>query len=152
MPKKINKDELIELFKTVHGDKYDYSQFEYTSMRAESIIICRIHGGFRQIPHNHKNGKGCPQCGLTSRGNKRRGSVDNFIRKSKLIHGNKFDYSKVEYRRTHDKVCIICPEHGEFWQRPSAHLRGLGCFECTHPKLTVDDFRMKSQKTSRKQI
>lgn len=146
VPKKINKDELIELFKTVHGDKYDYSQFEYTSMRTESIIICRIHGGFRQIPHNHKNGKGCPQCGLTSRGDKRRGSVDNFIRKSKLIHGNKFDYSKVEYRRTHDKVCIICPEHGEFWQRPSAHLRGLGCFECTHPKLTVDDFRMKSQK------
>lgn len=62
MPKKINKNELIELFKTVHGDKYDYSQFEYTSMRTESVIICRIHGGFRQIPHNHKNGKGCIIC------------------------------------------------------------------------------------------
>ena len=37
------------------------------------------------------------------------------IEKAKRVHGDKYDYSKVEYVNTATKVCIICPEHGEFW-------------------------------------
>ena len=40
---------------------------------------------------------------------------NKFIYKAKLIHGNKYDYSKTEYINAHTKVCITCPEHGEFW-------------------------------------
>ena len=45
-----------------------------------------------------------------------------FIERAKKVHGDKYDYSKVEYVNTHTKVCIICPEHGEFWQLPGCGL------------------------------
>lgn len=60
-----------------------------------------------------------------------RKTLDNFITGSKNIHGNKYDYSTVIYDRSDIKVCIICPEHGEFWQRPSDHLSGKGCKYCS---------------------
>ena len=46
------------------------------------------------------------------------------------MHGDKYDYSKVEYVNNHTKVCIICPKHGEFWQRPILHMNGYGCPKC----------------------
>ena len=56
-----------------------------------------------------------------------RKTKEDFIREAKEVHGNKYDYSKVEYINTNTKVCIICPEYGEFWQIPHDHLRGHGC-------------------------
>ena len=55
---------------------------------------------------------------------------EEFIEKARKIHGNKYDYSKVEYINNKTKVCISCPEHGEFWQTPDHHLRGCGCKLC----------------------
>ena len=56
---------------------------------------------------------------------------DDFIKKAKEIHGDKYDYSKVEYVNVKTKVCIICPQHGEFWQTPEKHiLRRQGCKKC----------------------
>lgn len=57
-------------------------------------------------------------------------TTSEFIQKAQAIHGNKYDYSKVEYVNTHTRICIICPEHGEFWQVPSNHLRNHGCPKC----------------------
>lgn len=53
-----------------------------------------------------------------------------FIEKAIKIHGNKFDYSKVEYNGSHSKVSIVCHEHGEFYQSPTNHLSGNGCPKC----------------------
>ena len=61
--------------------------------------------------------------------------IEQFIEKAKKIHGNKYDYSKVEYVNNHTKVCIICPEHGEFWQLPSKHLSKHGCQLCNESHL-----------------
>lgn len=55
---------------------------------------------------------------------------ETFIKDAKKIHGDKYDYSKVVYKGIFEKVCIICPEHGEFWQTPHSHLNGRGCPEC----------------------
>lgn len=55
-----------------------------------------------------------------------------FIKNSVAIHGDKYDYSKTEYKRSKENVCIICPKHGEFWQTPSSHLRGRGCPKCAN--------------------
>ena len=52
---------------------------------------------------------------------------ERFIEKAYTVHGNKYVYSKVEYYNCKEKVCIICPEHGEFWQTPDNHLQGKGC-------------------------
>ena len=57
-------------------------------------------------------------------------NTEEFIRKSKLIHGNKYDYSKVDYVNNRVKVIITCPEHGDFIQKPLDHLHGSGCPEC----------------------
>ena len=56
------------------------------------------------------------------------GEESYFIEKAKQIHGDKYDYSKVEYVNNRTKVCIICPEHGEFWQTPDNHLKGKKLF------------------------
>lgn len=58
-----------------------------------------------------------------------------FVDRAKEVHGGKYDYSKVEYKKMHDKVCIICPEHGEFWQRPFSHINGNGCPMCKESLL-----------------
>ena len=57
----------------------------------------------------------------------KRFTKEDFIERAKKAHGDKFDYSKVEYINIETKVCIICPKHGEFWQRPNDHIRGIGC-------------------------
>ena len=57
-------------------------------------------------------------------------NTEVFVRKARLVHGNKYDYSKVNYVNSATKVCIICPIHGEFLQAPAEHLRGKGCVKC----------------------
>lgn len=68
----------------------------------------------------------------------RRKTKDDFINQAQLIHNDKYDYSKVNYINCETKVCIICPEHGEFWQRPSNHLTGQGCPVCKKSKLELE--------------
>lgn len=58
-------------------------------------------------------------------------SQSELIRRFKKVHGNKYDYSKVNYTIMREDVCIICPKHGEFFKSPYAHMRGQGCPECT---------------------
>lgn len=57
-------------------------------------------------------------------------SISDFIHKSRLVHGDKYDYSKSKYTTNHNKVVIICPLHGEFNQRASNHKSGRGCDYC----------------------
>ena len=65
---------------------------------------------------------------------------NKFIINSLKIHNNKYDYSKVKYIKTKAKVCIMCPEHGEFWQTPYNHLIGKGCPKCAGKNKTTNDF------------
>ena len=68
-----------------------------------------------------------------------------FIQKAIKVHGNKYDYSKVDYKNNKIKICIICPVHGEFWQRPNSHLSGRGCPKCGgSKKLTKEEFILRS--------
>ena len=55
-----------------------------------------------------------------------------FVERSNVIHHNKYDYSKVEYVNSSTKVCIICPEHGEFWQILNNFMSGRGCPKCAN--------------------
>lgn len=67
-------------------------------------------------------------------------TTEQWIQNAKEIHGDKYDYSKVVYKKSSEKVCIICPKHGEFWQIANNHLRGSGCLKCKTEQLA------KSQK------
>ena len=124
-------EDVVEKFKKIHGDKYDYSKVEYTNSLKKVCIICPEHGEFWQSPTNHLNGCGCPKCS-----NVKHKTTNEFIKESRTVHGDKYDYSKVEYVNAHTKVCIICPEHGEFWQTPADNLNGHGCRKCSRKYLS----------------
>ncbi len=121
----------IEHCKDIHGEKYDYSRVEYVANKKEVIIICPVHGEFKQRAQNHYQGFGCAKCGSGRKGGKgRRLTTEQFIERSKRIYGEKYDYSKVEYVCNYEKVTIICPIHGEFKQIPHNHMDGFACMKC----------------------
>lgn len=64
-------------------------------------------------------------------------TTEDFISRARKVHGDKYDYSKVDYKNAITKVCIICPIHGEFWQRPFVHLKGQGCAKCCFESMWV---------------
>lgn len=127
--RKTNKEFIADARK-IHGDKYDYSKVEYKNNKTKIVITCPIHGDFLQSPNSHLKGRGCKKCGIERTVLKEKSTKEKFIEKSIKIHGDKYDYSKVNYINNKTKVCIICPEHGEFWQVPNNHLTGYGCERC----------------------
>jgi len=125
-------ERFLEDAKKAHGDRYDYSQVEYINALSNVTIICPIHGTFSQKPANHIRDVGCPKCGDKSTADKRRRTTEDFIKESREVHGEKYDYSRVEYKSSHEKIEIVCEEHGSFWQSPVNHVRGnkAGCPGC----------------------
>ena len=77
-------------------------------------------------------------------------TFEDFILTANNIHNNKYDYSKSFYKNSYTKVCIICPKHREFYQRPKDHLQGQGCPRCANKKnglngkYTNNEFAVKS--------
>ena len=141
-----NDDEFIKKARKVHGDKYDYSKVEYVNNRTKVCIICNRHGEFWQTPNAHLNGQGCPKCGDERIASAKTSNSEKFAEKARKVHGDKYDYSKVNYMNNHIKVCIICNRHGEFWQAPNNHLNGQGCPKCGgNAKLTDENFISKSK-------
>ena len=64
-----------------------------------------------------------------------------FIADARKVHGERYDYSKVNYQGSATKVCIVCREHGDFMQKPNNHIRGQGCPICAgHKQRTLEDF------------
>jgi len=134
--KNMNSYDVIKKFKLIHGDEYDYSLVEYKNTDTKVKIICSKHGIFEQRPIGHLSGCGCQKC---------HGGVKftqkQFIEKSRDIHGNKYDYSLVDYVNSSTKVKIICKKHGIFEQQPRHHTDGVGCPSCQESKgekLTSD--------------
>lgn len=63
-------------------------------------------------------------------------SNQQFIEKARAVHGDRYDYSLVQYQKNNIKVTIICPVHGQFEQIPSGHWSGKGCKQCGVEKRT----------------
>lgn len=138
--RRFSKEEIIEQFKKIHGSKYDYSKINYINIDTKIEIICPIHGSFWQSPYEHKNGANCPMCYGRNKSN------EEFIEEVRKIHGNKYDYSLVDYRNVSSKVKIICPKHGLFEQCAGSHLQGHGCPYCKESKgeKFIADFLTKN--------
>lgn len=130
MSKRKTTEQFIKEAQKIHGNKFDYSKVNYTNAFSRICIICPKHGEFWQQPHDHLRGYGCNKCRADMVGKRRLLSTEIFIEKAKQIHGDKYDYSKVVYSKSHDKVCIICPKHGEFLIQANHHLNGCGCNKC----------------------
>lgn len=142
MGKRVTTQSFIQRAQLIHGDKYDYSLVDYTIAKNKIIIICSIHGQFTQIPAGHLLGYGCYSCygniPLTTQ---------EFIDKAKLVHDDKYNYSRVIYKNRRTKIIIICKIHGEFKQNPLDHLGGDNCKKCYYftKTLTTEEFIQKAQ-------
>ena len=132
-------DKFLKKATLKHGYKFDYSKVNYVDSQTKVCIICPEHGEFWQTPANHIRGHGCPECSNKNRGSKKRLTNDEFITKAKKVHGDKYDYSKVNYVNSDTDVEIMCKIHGSFFQKPSNHLNGQGCPKCNGKHLTTNE-------------
>ena len=120
----------ISKAKEIHGNIYNYDLVEYSNTTTKVKIVCPTHGEFLQTPQKHLHGQGCSKCGLKKRTKTQTMTIEDFTDRSSNIHNNKFDYSNILYKNSHEKIEIICPEHGNFTIKPYSHLQGKGCGKC----------------------
>ena len=122
--KKTSQKEFIDRCDITHNYFYNYDKTIYKRGSEKIKIICLIHGEFEQRADAHKSGQGCPRCKIEKR------KLKNVEEKFKNIHGDKYDYSLVNYVNNNTKVKIICKKHDIFQQTPHKHLMGQGCPDC----------------------
>ena len=127
-------NELAANFNSVHKNKYDYSKVIFINSRTKIKIICPIHGEFEQIPHSHKLGVGCKQCGISRTSKKVKLPLVVFLERATKIHNSFYTYGKIAYTGARSKVIITCPIHGDFEQTPHSHMNGSGCRKCAFHK------------------
>ena len=128
-------DKFLAKAKDIHGDKYDYGKVIYVAAKKNVTITCPVHGDFEQTPDSHTRGCGCVKCSNKATADRmvgnRQVSIQEFIRRAGILHSSKYDYSEVEFKKTHEKVSIKCPEHGVFKLTVNKHLLGKECPKCT---------------------
>ena len=129
--KKLTTEIFIERSINTHGIFYDYSLVDYIDADTKVIIICPIHGEFKQTLSKHVYRKqGCPECNGGVSYTKKQ-----FLDICKIKHDNFYDYSLVKYINSNTKIKIICPIHDEFKQIARNHSSGSGCKKCNNEKL-----------------
>ena len=127
-------EEFINEAKRIHKKKYDYSLVSYKDTKTNVLITCpkEDHGIFPQLPSVHLGGGGCPKCANETTAEKLSLKLDEFLRRAKEKHGDKYDYSKVVLSKkspSHTPVEIVCSVHGHFPQAPIVHFKS-GCRKC----------------------
>jgi hypothetical protein len=133
----------IERCKIIHHNYYEYKNVNYENAKTPVEIICPIHGIFMQTPSDHLYGKcGCPNCKFDKIGNIKRINFNDTILLLHEIHGDKYDYSKVNYVNNKSKVTIICKEHGEFLLSINKHKMGRGCPQCSK-RISSGELKIK---------
>jgi very-short-patch-repair endonuclease/ribosomal protein L36 len=137
--KRLTTEEFINRANKLHNYKYDYSLVVYKNAWTKVDVICSVHGTYKQRAYSHLGGQGCITCS-----GKKKNTVEDFSKKGKKVHGDKYDYSLVDYKNNKTKVKIICPIHGVFEQTLNNHLK-YGCSDCGGTKkLNTDNFISKS--------
>lgn len=128
----INKTEyFINMAKCVHGEEYDYSITNYEIAKKHVDVFCKKHGEFSVEASSHLMGTKCKICARESASEKQKLTFDEFLERARKVHGDKYDYSFVEYNSNLSNVNIVCPLHGSFKQTPGNHFSGKGCYKCS---------------------
>lgn len=127
MSRKLTKEEFVRRAIEVHGNKYSYDNVVYEKMLSKVEITCTQHGNFYQTPADHLWSHGCPKC----KADKASCNLDEIKQLFTEVHGSKYQYDFTTYTRNSLKMRMLCPDHGEFWQKPELHKNGSGCKICT---------------------
>ena len=132
---KLTQERVIEQFKEVHGDEFDYSRVVYVDTHTPIEVRCKKHDFiFHPTPKNHKNGAKCTICGRESQIQKARKEQDKFIEDVKDLYGDEFGTDLIDYTNNKSHIKIQCKHHGIFEVRPDIFLRGGGCTKCSKKK------------------
>jgi hypothetical protein len=99
----------------------------YVNSTKKICILCPIHGYFHQRPYDHLGGSGCRQCNTLLKIRPWEDVYKSFPKKNTSY----YQYDSSTYVKPGIKMRMICPVHGEFWQKPELHLNGSGCKKCT---------------------
>lgn len=142
MGRRLTKEEFVDKAMSVHGDRYDYSMTNYKNSRIPVQIGCPYHGVFTQSVAAHHDGKGCSKCSGLYQPN-----TVEFVEKIKRVHGEKYDYSRINYTNSKAKIVVICRSHGEFSMSAASFLSGLGCQYCSGKKINTASFIEKAKST-----
>ena len=165
-----NTYDFIKKAKELHGDKYDYSSTAYVTAREEVEVICLPHGTFKVVASEHVNSSkklGCPTCSKLSI--KPRASIfkptkkemrskrpcleeEEWIRRARLTHGDRYDYSYVSYTKSRKKVTVNCSEHGPFKQEAASHIQGSGCPVCCRSVSSAEGLWLDSINVQKRQV
>lgn len=138
--KSMSRDEFIARAKRVHdGEGLDYSEVAYVNMHTKVKIIDPEYGSYFQEPCVHLKGCGHPLRGIRKASDGNSYTNDEFIDKAVKVWGDQYDFSKVNYSRSQDKVTVICKKHGEFDAYPDALLQGKGCQKCGNHRSDGED-------------
>jgi len=127
----MTKEEFIDKAVRIHGNKYDYSKvpdYVCSKMRKSIIYIgCSVHGYVETSLQSHiYKRRGCGRCS-----GKVKMSNEEFLKKANDIHCFKYEYPELRFNKMTDKIKIICPTHGMFYQQPKLHVhKKQGCPEC----------------------
>lgn len=137
MGKRRSTAEIISIGKELYGEKFTYEKTVYVDCKTPIVVTCPKHGDMQKHPITFVAGQsGCKKCNAE----KSKLSTDVFIKKAIAIHGDKYDYSKVNYIKSDAYVEVLCHqedehgrEHGAFMVTPHAHIGAMrsGCPKCS---------------------
>lgn len=130
---KYTKEQILELARKVHGDKFEYL-LDFNNVHDTMTIICPIHGAFKQEVRRHLQGFGCKKCS-----NKALLSNEYIINELKKVYGDRFDYSKVKYEGRKKKITLTCKEHGDFQIWPYPPFPTNPCPKCGSKLYTTEE-------------
>ena len=137
MSRRKTTKEFVAQGRLKYGDLFDYSETVYQTNNTKVAIRCTKHNAvFLQTPSNHLSFNGCQQCVGEAQRERFVKTTNQFIQDAQKIHGDRYDYSKVDYKTNHDKITVTCRHHGDFSVLPLNHLRvGVDCPQCGLAKL-----------------
>jgi predicted nucleic acid-binding Zn-ribbon protein len=147
MPVKLTSTEIRHRILATHGTNsiYSFPDLAEVKDREDDVtLMCQKHGASRmKVKSILTHGSGCNECGV-----RKARKYDNriFEEKARAIHGDKYDYSQVDYQRSYEKVTIVCPEHGSWSIRPHNHLSNrAGCPRCGARQGVINSTPSKSR-------
>lgn len=147
MPRRKTQAEVIDQFRAVHGDRYDYSQVFYFTSSKKIEVCCKEHGRFSILPGHHIGGVGCRKCYFETQ----KTTKSEFVEKSREHFGDRYDYSSFdELPQIGSKVQIFCNAHNlNFLQEPRNHQRGhVGCPKCKSLKHALAEGQLNPDANS----
>lgn len=133
---RIPEDQVIQECRKKHKNRYDYSLTRYTGGKNQITVICPEHGEFSISASNHMRGHGCKMCSIERLRLEKLSTLEDYIKKARVVHGDRYDYSGAVYLGVHEKIRIKCKNkgHGYFHQEANSHLQGSGCPICAESK------------------